>query len=137
MKTHWLGKMMFIGHTDSDHKVLMDAKPQQDTMSGGPSPMELLLTALTGCTGMDVISILSKMKVVEELVSFQIEAEAERSQEHPKVYKKILLKYIFKFSGEPPKDKVQKAVELSQEKYCSVSAMLGKTADISFEIVFA
>lgn len=137
MKTHWLGKMMFIGHTDSDHKVLMDAKPRQDTMSGGPSPMELLLTALTGCTGMDVISILSKMKVVEELVSFQIEAEAERSQEHPKVYKKILLKYIFKFSGEPPKDKVQKAVELSQEKYCSVSAMLGKTADISFEIVFA
>jgi len=137
VKTHWLGKMMFIGHTDSDHKVLMDAKPRQDTMSGGPSPMELLLTALTGCTGMDVISILSKMKVVEELVSFQIEAEAERSQEHPKVYKKILLKYIFKFSGEPPKDKVQKAVELSQEKYCSVSAMLGKTADISFEIVFA
>lgn len=137
MKTHWLGKMMFIGHTDSDHKVLMDAKPRQDTMSGGPSPMELLLTALTGCTGMDVISILSKMKIVEELVSFQIEAEAERSQEHPKVYKKILLKYIFKFSGKPPKDKVQKAVELSQEKYCSVSAMLGKTADISFEIVFA
>lgn len=137
MKTHWLGEMMFIGHTDSDHKVLMDAKPQQGTMSGGPSPMELLLTALTGCTGMDVISILSKMKVVEELVSFQIEAEAERSQEHPKVYKKILLKYIFKFSGKPPKDKVQKAVELSQEKYCSVSTMLGKTADISFEIVFA
>ena len=136
MKTHWLGKMMFIGHTDSDHKVLMDAKPHQGMMSGGPSPMELLLTALTGCTGMDVISILSKMKVVEDLVSFQIEAEAERSQEHPKVYKKILLKYIFKFSGEPPKDKVQKAVELSQEKYCSVSAMLGKTADISFEIVF-
>jgi len=136
VKTHWLGKMMFIGHTDSDHKVLMDTKPQRGAVSAGASPMELLLTALTGCTGMDVISILSKMKVVEDLVSFQIEAEAERSQEHPKVYKKILLKYIFKFNGEPPKDKVQKAVELSQEKYCSVSAMLGKTADISFKIVF-
>lgn len=136
MKTEWLGKMAFLAHTDSGRQVLMDAKKENDGLSAGPSPMELVLAALTGCTGMDVISILSKMKVLDEVENFRMEVSADRSQEHPKVYTKIRLKYIFKFKNQPFKEQVEKAVQLSQEKYCSVAGMLKKSAELTYEIVY-
>ncbi len=136
MKTEWLGKMAFLSHTDSGRQVLMDAKKENGGLSTGPSPMELVLVALTGCTGMDVISILSKMKVLDEVENFRMEVSADRSQEHPKVYTKIHLKYIFKFKNQPFKEQVEKAVQLSQEKYCSVAGMLKKSAELTYEIVY-
>lgn len=136
MKTEWLGKMCFLSRTDSDRQILMDGKKENGGLGAGPSPMELVLAALTGCTGMDVVSILSKMKVLDEVEVFNMEVSAERSQEHPRVYTKIHLKYIFKFKDQPRKEQVEKAVQLSQEKYCSVAGMLKKTAELTYEIVY-
>jgi len=128
--------MAFLAHTDSGRQVLMDAKKESGGLGTGPSPMELVLVALTGCTGMDVVSILSKMKVLDEVESFRMEVSYERAQDHPKVYTKIHLKYIFKFRGQPFKEQVEKAVQLSQEKYCSVAGMLKKAAELTYEIVY-
>jgi putative redox protein len=89
------------------------------------------LVSLGGCTGMDVISILEKMRVFPELFNMYIDADAV--EEHPKVFKKIHIVYAFK-GKDLPLEKIQKAIDLSQTKYCSVSAMLGKSADISYEI---
>ncbi len=136
MKTEWLGKMCFLSRTDSDRQILMDGKKENGGLGAGPSPMELVLAALTGCTGMDVVSILSKMKVLDEVEVFNMEVSAEKSQEHPKVYTKIHLKYIFKFKDQPRKEQVEKAVQLSQEKYCSVAGMLKKAAELTYEIVY-
>ncbi|MCS7175232.1 OsmC family protein [Pseudothermotoga sp.] len=136
MRTEWLGKMAFLAYTDSNRQILMDAKKENGGLSAGPSPMELVLAALTGCTGIDVISILSKMKVIDEVESFRMEVSADRAQDHPKVYTKIHLKYIFKFKNQPLKEQVEKAVQLSQEKYCSVSGMLKKSADLTYEIIY-
>lgn len=130
MKTEWLGKMSFLAHTDSGRQVLMDAKKESGGLGAGPSPMELVAAALTGCTGMDVVSILAKMKVLDEVEIFNMEVSTERSEEHPKVYTKIHLKYIFKFKGEPRREQVEKAVQLSQEKYCSVAGMLKKSRTV-------
>ncbi len=136
MQTEWLGKMAFLAHTDSGRQVLMDAKKESGGLSAGPSAMELVLVALTGCTGMDVVSILSKMKVLDEVESFRMEVSSQRAQDHPKVYTKIHLKYIFKFKNQPFKEQVEKAVQLSQEKYCSVAGMLKKAAELTYEIVY-
>lgn len=136
MKTEWLGKMSFLAHSDSNRQILMDAKKEGGGLGAGPSPMELILAGLTGCTGMDVVSILSKMKVLDEVESFNIEVNAERSEEHPRVYTKIHLKYIFKFKDQPRKEQVEKAVQLSQEKYCSVAGMLKKAAQLTYEIIY-
>ncbi|MEJ5229344.1 MAG: OsmC family protein [Pseudothermotoga sp.] len=136
MRTEWLGKMSFIAHTDSGRQVLMDAKKESGGLGSAPTPMELVLAALTGCTSMDIVSILGKMKVLDDVEIFNLEANAEKSEEHPRVYTKIHLKYIFKFKGNPPKEQVEKAVQLSQEKYCSVAGMLKKSAQITYEIVY-
>lgn len=136
MQTEWLGKMAFLAHTDSGRQVLMDGRKDHGGLSAGPSPMELVLAALTGCTGMDVVSILAKMKVLDEVESFRMEVSAERAQDHPKIYTKIHLKYIFKFKNQPFKEQVEKAVQLSQEKYCSVAGMLKKAAELTYEIVY-
>jgi len=85
----------------------------------------------------DVVSLLRKMKVIDKMESFWMEVEYEQSQEHPKVYTKIHLKYHFKFNGEPPKEQVEKAVTLSQDKYCGVSAMLKKAVpEFTWEIIY-
>lgn len=136
MKTEWLGKMSFLAHTDSNRQVLMDSKKESGGLGAAPTPMELVLSALTGCTGMDVVSILAKMKVLDEVEIFNMEVSAEKSEEHPRIYTKIHLKYIFKFRDEPRKEQVEKAVQLSQEKYCSVAGMLKKAAQLTYEIVY-
>lgn len=114
------------------HHFTVDADESVGGKDRGPRPKALLLSGLAGCTGMDVASILGKMKMPYD--SFAIEIDAETTDEHPKVYKTISIRYIFT-GKELDRGKIEKAVKLSQEKYCGVSAMLGKTAKIESEIV--
>jgi putative redox protein len=123
--------MHFMGTLDG-FDVPIDADSSVGGRNKGPKPKGLLLTSLAGCTAMDVISILRKMKV--EVSSFSVETEADVTEDHPKVFKRIKITYTLKGEG-LTRDKVEKAVKLSQEKYCGVSAMLGKTAPIDYEIV--
>ena len=119
------------GVTDSGHWVMMDTKEDVGGVIGGPTPMELVLQAVMGCTMMDVVSILEKMKVRYDL--FEISETHVRSEDHPKVYTRIHL--IYRFEGkELPEEKLKKAVELSITKYCSVHAMLSKSAEVTHQI---
>lgn len=129
--------MLFYSKTLSGHDLIIDAEPSFGGKDAGLRPKELLLYSLMGCTGMDVVSLLKKMKVIDNLESFRMEVDYEQSQEHPKVYTKLHLKYIFKFKGEPPKEQVEKAVGLSQDKYCGVSAMLKNAIpNFTWEILY-
>lgn len=126
--TSWIEDMTFVSEING-HKVLMDAGDKDM----GPKPKPLLVSALTGCTGMDVVSMLKKMKV--EFDKFDMKVETEMSIEHPKVYTKMHL--IYEFSGENlNENKIHRAVQLSQEKYCGVSAILSKALELSYEIKF-
>lgn len=128
--TTWVNKLAFDSEVNN-HVIRIDNKPPQGDDSG-PGPKALLLTALTGCTGMDVASLLPKMRVPFD--SLVITAEAEQTEEHPKVYKSIHL--VFRISGkEIREDKVRQAIELSQEKYCGVTAMLRAHCPITWELV--
>ncbi len=121
--------MQFVGYADSHHAVVMDSGPSVGGEDTGSRPMELLLLGLGGCTGMDVVSILRKMR--QEVKAFEIEIEAERAKTHPKVYTKVHI--IYKIWGNVSEDKVKKAIELSQDTYCSASSMFKKTAEVSYE----
>ncbi|MFO7614558.1 MAG: OsmC family protein [Bacteroidales bacterium] len=112
-------------------KILLDADPAVGGENQGPRPKPLTLASLAGCTGMDVISILKKMRI--EPVYFNISVEGELTEEHPKYYHKIHLVYELKGEG-VDYDKVEKAVNLSQERFCGVSAMLRFGAEITHEI---
>lgn len=113
-------------------KINVDASPEVGGQNKGPRPKPLLLVALAGCTAMDVVSILKKMRV--DFDDFDVEVSGEQTDEHPKFYHSIHVRYIFK-GKELPMDKLEKAVNLSQERYCGVSAMLAKAATITKEIV--
>jgi len=127
---NWMEDLVFEANVNG-HKIIMDAEESAGGRNRGPRPKPLVLAALAGCTAMDVIPILRKMHV--SLEGFRIEVEAETADEHPKVYHTIKLIYIFKGQN-LPLDKLQKAIDLSQERYCSVSAMLKKAANISYEM---
>jgi len=99
----------------------------------GPSPKKILLSALAGCTGMDVVSLLKKMRV--SFTDFEMDIDADLTEEHPKVYSEIRILYRV-FGTQLNKDKVKKAVDLSQEKYCGVSAMLEKNSPITYNIEY-
>lgn len=125
------GNMGFEMDLDG-HKFITDASEEIGGNDLGPRPKQLLLAGLIGCTGIDVMSILKKMKV--ELDDLNIEVEADNTEEHPKVYENIHL--TFRFKGKDlPKNKIERAVSLSQEKYCGVSAMLKKATPVTYEIV--
>lgn len=128
-KVKWIEKMQFVGNGPSKHTLVMDAHPEVGGEDSGVRPMELLLIGLGGCTGMDVVSLLNKMRV--KFTHFEIEIKSERDTVHPKVFKKIKMNYIIK-GDKIPKDKVKKAIELSQQRYCSASVMLGKTAELDY-----
>lgn len=124
--------MSFEGETPSGHRVALDAAAEAGGQNQGSRPMELVLVALSGCTGMDVVSILRKMK--QEFTEFSITAEGERTPEHPKVYTEITLVYSLKGPALDPA-KVARAISLSEEKYCSVSAMLTETKiNLTYEV---
>jgi len=134
---NWYSGMLFFSKTTSGHDLILDASGNVGGKDAGSRPKELILFSLMGCTGMDVVSLLRKMRVIDNLELLKLEVEYENAQEHPKVFTKIHLKYIFKFNNEPPKDKVEKAVNLSQERYCAVSAMLRQVVpDFKYEIVY-
>ena len=129
--TAWQGNMKFDALV-SGHHVIMDALPAVGGNDEGARPKELMLASLAGCTGMDVVSILKKMRV--DLQYFNIRVEAEMTEEHPKHYTSMHIIYEFKGEG-LEHEKLQKAVNLSQELYCGVSAAYRKAMEITHEIV--
>jgi len=127
----WKEGMAFESEV-SGHKILMDADESVGGEDKGPRPKPLLLASLAGCSGMDVVSILKKMQ--QPHTYFNIDVEAELTEEHPKHYSSIKVIYEFKKSDNLDEKKVEKAVNLSQERYCGVSALLKKAITVDYEI---
>ncbi len=130
-KITWNGAMQFTGSADSGFTVPLDASLNHGGQDGGFQPMELLLVGLVGCTGMDVISILLKKKA--NVKAFEVRVSAERAEEHPKVFTRLLVEYVV--TGKDIKlEDVERSVQLSETKYCPAEAMLRKTAVIESKI---
>ncbi|HYM69966.1 MAG TPA: OsmC family protein [bacterium] len=123
----WTGGLAFAATAGSGGTITLDATHERG--GGGPSPMEAVLVALGGCTGMDVVSILEKMRA--PLEALEIRVSGERAEEHPRVFTRIALEYIFTGAGLKA-EQIQRAVELSQDRYCSVSAMLRKATELTY-----
>lgn len=123
----WLGTMSFRAVTSGGHAITLDAAPEAGGADLGPRPLELLLLGLGGCTGMDVISILRKMR--QEVSDYQVVLHAEQAEEHPRVFTRITVEHVVRGRQINP-SAVRRAVELSSTRYCPASAMLGKTARI-------
>ncbi len=132
IKANLIGSMGFEMNLDGHH-FITDASKEIGGEDLGPRPKQLMLSALIGCTGIDIMSLLKKMKV--ELDDFNIDVEADNTEEHPKVYENIHLTFTFK-GKDLPQDKIEKAVSLSQNKYCGVSAMLKKVTSVTYDIVY-
>jgi putative redox protein len=130
VKVKWVEKSAFAGLSESGHWIMMDS-----TFNGGdggaPSPIEYVLLGLGGCTGIDLVSILQKMR--QEVTGIEMEIEGRRAEEHPRVYEHVRLKY--KIRGRNLNlERIKAAIELADEEYCSIGAMLRKTADYAYEI---
>ena len=128
----WIDKMGFEAELNG-HKFIIDSgDPKFDGENRGPRPKPLLLVALAGCTGMDVVSILKKMKVKD--FKFHLDTSADSTDEHPKYYHTIRLDYVF--DGENLSvEKIKKAVNLSEERYCGVSKMLKESSTLISRII--
>ena len=129
----WLGTdgMAFSAETGSGHLVNMDGAPEAGGKNLAPRPMEMMLVGAGGCTCFDVVMILKKSR--QDVRDCKVTLEAERAGEDPKIFTKIHLKFVV--SGKNlDRSRVEKAVELSHDKYCSATIMLGKTAEITHEI---
>jgi len=130
VKTEWKGDIAFEADING-HKVMMDAPLEAGGTNLGPSPKKLMLAALCGCTGMDVVSILKKMRVEVEKCS--VEVQGDVTDENPKQYFKMHV--IYEFTGKKlPLQKLQKAVGMSEETYCGVSALYRKAIEVTSEI---
>lgn len=128
----WKGEMLFES-VAPEGSVMIDAPEDAGGQGKGLRPKALMLTSLAGCTAMDVISLLKKMRA--EVADFKIEVEANLTEEHPKVYDKV--KVIYKFYDKDfQKDKIEKAVNLSVDSYCGVMHMFRQFADVSIEIKY-
>ena len=125
----WIDGERFVGQASSGHALAIDSDRQRNT---APGPMELVLIGLCACTATDVVSILRKKR--EPFTALRVRAQAERAKEPPTVYETIHL--VYTVSGKVTKKAMEDAVRLSKEKYCSVSAMLQKTARITSEIEY-
>lgn len=134
-RVQWAGEALFLGESGSGHAVVMDGPPDAGGRNLGIRPMEMLLIGLGGCSNFDVVSILRKGR--QPIESCEVFLDAERAGEEPKVFTKIHLHFVVKGRG-LKEAQVKRAVELSAEKYCSASIMLGRAGvDIShdYEIV--
>jgi putative redox protein len=114
------------------HEVLMDTTADDGGDDSGPSPKRLMLASLAGCTGMDIVPILNKMKV--SYSDFSIDVDADVTEEHPRIYNRVKITYKIKMAA-ADRPKMEKAVALSQEKYCGVSAMFRAFAELKTEII--
>ncbi|WP_299878788.1 OsmC family protein [uncultured Cocleimonas sp.] len=129
-RVKWLDNMSFVGESGSGHSVVMDGPPEHGGRNLGIRPMEMLLLGLGGCASFDVVSMLKKSK--QDIVDCEVEITAERAETEPKVFTNIHLHFII--SGNDISEKrVVRAIELSADKYCSASIMLGKTAKITHD----
>lgn len=133
-RVKWLDHMSFVGESGSGHSVVMDGAPEAGGRNLGVRPMEMLLLGLGGCSSFDVVMILQKSR--QAISDCEVLLEAERANEDPKVFTRIHMHFIVK-GHNLSADKVERAVKLSAEKYCSASMMLGKTAEIThdFEVI--
>lgn len=129
-RVKWLDNMSFVGESGSGHSVVMDGAPEFGGRNLGMRPMEMLLLGLGGCSSFDVVLILQKSK--QQVLDCEVQIDAERADKDPKVFTRIHLHFVV--SGRNlVADKVERAVKLSAEKYCSASIMLGKTAEITHD----
>jgi putative redox protein len=130
INVRWTEDMAFEA-TVNEHRIVLDASPEVGGRNLGPRPKPLLMVSLAGCTGMDVISILKKMKVT--LTGFNVKVVGDLTDDHPKQY--TALKLLYEFTGHDlPLDKIKHAIELSMQKYCGVSATLRKSLEITYDI---
>ncbi len=130
----WQEGVSFLGQVGSGHSVLMDGAPEAGGKNLGPRPMEMILLGLGGCTAFDVVHILRKGR--QAITGCQVEMDAQRATEDPKVFTRIHLHFIITGKGLDPRQ-VERAINLSAEKYCSASMMLKATVDIThdYEII--
>lgn len=133
-RVKWLDHMTFVGESGSGHAVVMDGAPEHGGRDIGFRPMEMLLLGVGGCTAFDVVSILKKSR--QAITDCEVEIDSDRAEEIPKVFTRIHIHFIITGNSLDPV-KVEKAVNLSADKYCSASKMLEKTAEMThdFEIV--
>ncbi len=127
-KASWTDNERYIGEATSRHAIVMDTASEKTAST----PMELVLIALCGCTASDVVGILKKKR--EAFTSLEVSAEGERASGYPAVFTEI--KLVYRVGGKVSRKAMEDAVNLSKDKYCSVSAMLAKTAKISFQIQY-
>jgi putative redox protein len=130
----WVEDVTFVGESASGHAVVMDGPPENGGRNLGPRPMEMLLLGMGGCTAFDVVHILKRAR--QPVSDCVVELEAERAEQPPKVFTRIHAHFVISGRG-LAENQVKRAVELSAEKYCSASIMLGKTAKIThdYEII--
>ncbi|UYL07899.1 OsmC family protein [Bdellovibrio sp. SKB1291214] len=129
-KTQWTGKGLGFAAESRGLKFVMDGKPA-DGSDQGPSPKEVLLASICACSGMDVVSILQKMRL--DLQSCDVDAQTETTEGHPAIFKLVRVQYLIKGSNIKPEQAI-KAVTLSMTKYCGVTAMVCPTSPVQFEI---
>ena len=134
ISVNWVDGLLMVGKSDSGHTITMDGPPESGGENLGVRPMEMLLLGVAGCTMIDVVTTLKKMR--QDLSHFETKINAERATDHPKVFTDIHIHFILKGQNLDEK-KVDKAITLSAEKYCSASIMLGETATIThdFEVI--
>lgn len=134
MRIKWNDIVSFLGETENGHTVLMDGAPEVGGRNLGLRPMEMVLMGAGGCTASDVVMILKKSR--QNIIDCMVEIEAERAMDDPKVFTRIHYHFILTGKNLKPQQ-VERAINLSAEKYCSASIMLGKTAEIThdFEIM--
>ncbi|MFN3595073.1 MAG: OsmC family protein [Thiobacillaceae bacterium] len=133
-RVKWIEDVCFMGESGSGHAIVMDGAPDIGGRNLGPRPMEMLLMGAGGCTSVDVVMILKKSR--QQITGCEVLIDADRAEDHPKVFTRIHLHFVVRGRGLKP-EMVERAIKLSAEKYCSASIMLGKTAQIThdFEIV--
>src|SRR3954447_1610492 len=122
---------MFVGESGSGHSVIMDGAPDAGGRNVGVRPMEMLLLGLAGCSAFDVVLILKRGRA--DITDCVVEVDADRAETDPKVFTNIRLRYIVR-GRNLDRNKVERAVKLSEEKYCSASAIIGKTAQLTHEV---
>ena len=130
----WLDNMSFVGESGSGHSVVMDGPPDDGGRNLGIRPMEMVLLGMGGCTAFDVVHILKRAR--QDIADCHVELEAERATDIPKVFTKIHAHYVLKGKALDVK-KVERAITMTAEKYCSVSIMLANSVEIThdFEII--